>query len=95
MSIKLNYVYRGKETPEERIRNKIQPLFSLISILVLNHEKCKQSEELKRLLGICEQSKADLELILGDIPKFYNINPDVINVTFTQTDTVNDENTDN
>lgn len=88
---KLNYVYRKGETPEERIRNIIQPLFSLVSIIDLNYEKCPQPEELLRLLKICKKSKEDIRVLLGDIPNFYDIKPETLDFYFTETNTLNDE----
>jgi hypothetical protein len=91
MANKLKYVYRKGETPEERIRNIIQPLFSLVSVVDLNYEKCPQPDELLRLLKICKESKESIKLLLGDIPNFYDINPDAIEVYFTQNNTLEDE----
>jgi len=92
MSTRLKYVYRKGETPEERIRNLIQPLFSLVSIVALNHENCSQPEELKRLLEICKNSKESIKVLLGDISNFYDINPEILEVYFTQNNTLEDGN---
>lgn len=61
----LKYEYKKGETPEERLRNKLQPLF-----YIFNSIKRKEPITDKHL-KICEKNIEDVNKILDDIPEFY------------------------
>jgi hypothetical protein len=67
MEFKYNYV--GEETPVERLRNKLQPLFYLV-------ELAGAGEDLKEFPDLIEAANDNLEDIrdhLSDIQPFYRL----------------------
>ena len=67
MEFKYNYI--GEETPEERLRNKLQPLFFLV-------EKIKAEGHCNDMPEVLEASVANLDEIrahLSDINPFYKM----------------------
>ncbi len=76
---KLVYNYRSGETPEERLRNKLQPLFSLVNTVATGEKVSKQH------IDICVSVLPDIKDLLDDMSTFYIVNSDI---KFTQTDTL-------
>lgn len=65
--MQLKYDYQGDETPVERLRNKLQPLFFIV-------ERLKSGEDLKDFPEVVEAANDNLEDIrdhLSDIQPFY------------------------
>lgn len=83
MPTKLKYVYRKGETPEERLRNLIQPLFALIDVAEGKNFKLSPADQVQ-LIANCKNVKGDIKLILDDISVFYTLNPDVLEVEVEQ-----------
>lgn len=81
MGVKFNYIYREGETPEERLRNVLSPMFALVDMTDMGMEI---NEE---LIQTCKESKESIRALLNDIPLFYDIK--VENISFTQDDTLN------
>ena len=78
---KLVYTYREGETPEERLRNKIQPLFTLVSILEAKGEVTPE------VIALSKSTVNDIRDLLDDITPFYTANcPE--HFTFIQDDTL-------
>lgn len=64
------YHYKEGETPEERLRNKLQSVFFLVEILEKNKE---QFGGIRELIDSAVSAKADIGKILDDIPVYYKI----------------------
>ena len=84
MSIQFNYVYRQGESPEERLRNKLQPFFTLVTLV----EQDPTSEHTKKTVATCKVVMEDIKDILTDIKPFYSI----VEPKYTQNNTFEDEN---
>lgn len=61
----MNYIYEGMETPEERIRNLAQSVFSVMQML--HQTKDCTSPRIKEVLSLLPQINRHLE----DIEEFY------------------------
>lgn len=66
---KLKYSYRNGETPIERLRNKLQPIF----LLVATAEVQTSNEGLKELGSMCVPILDEINDLLDDIGPFYKI----------------------
>lgn len=65
--MKLKYNYEGEETPVERLRNKLQPLFFIV-------ERLKSGEDLSDFPEVIDAANENLEGIrdhLSDAKPFY------------------------
>lgn len=62
------YIYKPNENPRERIRNKIQSLFTIVSLLT-GKISAKKVKELKEK---SEQDKEDILKLLSDIDEDYD-----------------------
>lgn len=65
--VKLNYNYVGEETPEERLRNKLSPLFTLVNIL----DTQPGYPKLEELIILCKGNLIEIREHLTDILPFY------------------------
>lgn len=65
--MKLKYSYKKDETPEERLRNKLQPIFYLVSAV----ETRSEDPYLKELAAKCALDLDEVIMLLDDIPVFY------------------------
>jgi len=80
--MKFQYNYLAGETPEERLRNKIQPLFSLVDAVTLGF---KPSDN---LIKAANESKVSIRMLLDDITPYYT---SVDRPKYTQNNTLNEE----
>ena len=80
----LKYTYLTGETPEERLRNKLQPLLSLVDMV-------KEGTPISStLLTSCITCKEIIRDLLDDITPFYI---EIPNKTYIQTNTLSNEKT--
>jgi hypothetical protein len=63
----LKYKYVGDETPEERLRNKLSPLYALVNVINIDPEYPKLDE----LLVVCKANLIEIKEHLDDIIPFY------------------------
>ena len=65
--MKLNYTYVGDETPEERLRNKLQPLFFLVEKI----DTDGHCDDMPELIEACKGNLDEIRDHLSDIKPFY------------------------
>ena len=65
---KLKYEYKENETPEERLRNKLQPFFYLASAV----EVGEASAEIKEVATMCLSVTDDIINLLDDMSTLYH-----------------------
>jgi hypothetical protein len=75
------YTYREGETPEERLRNKIQPLFTLVSMLEAGATVSPE------VISLSRATVTDIRSLLNDIVPFYTVDYPG-HLSFTQSDTL-------
>jgi hypothetical protein len=64
---KLKYNYKEHETPEERLRNKLQPFWYLVSLA------CDSTDpDIKSAADMCNKNLDGIVNLLDDIEPFYN-----------------------
>jgi hypothetical protein len=63
----LKYNYKQYETPEERLRNKLQPFWFLVELA-----QNSKDEDIKNAANMCEEVFDDIHSLLSDIEPFYN-----------------------
>lgn len=68
--MKLKYDYKGEETPEERLRNKLQPLFYLVEKI----DTEGHCNDMPSLVEACKNNLDEIRDHLADIKPFYNKN---------------------
>lgn len=83
---KLKYKYEKYESPEERLRNLLQPHFYLTAAI----EVGEASEEIKDLAKMCAENNESIADILDDMAKLYKT-VDLTNWEETNTDGSNSE----
>ena len=71
MALKYNYV--GEETPVERLRNKLQPLFYLTELAGAAEDIRKFPELIKAANDILDEIRDHL----SDVPEFYATIPEI------------------
>lgn len=64
----LKHKYKGWENPEERLRNKIQPLFTL-----WHYASQSSDPELVEVAETCQPVLQDIKDLLDDIPVYYGV----------------------
>lgn len=62
----LKYKYKQYESPEERLRNKLQPFWFLVDMAMMS-----QDEDLKKSAKMCQKVMDDVHTLLSDIETFY------------------------
>ena len=65
---KLKYEYKQSETPEERLRNKLQPFFYLVSAVKVG----EVSAEIKAVAAMCLSVVDDIQDLLDDMNTLYH-----------------------
>lgn len=64
--MELKYKYEGEETPNERLRNKLQPIFLLVESL-----KKVGRTDIPKLVEICNSNLDEIRDHLDDMEPFY------------------------
>ena len=80
----LKYNYVGEETPEERLRNKLSPLYALVNVIGVEPEYPKIVE----LLKVCKENLIEIKNHLDDIIPFYTTVDTVEKLNYGQDSTV-------
>jgi len=80
--MEFQYNYLTGETPEERLRNKIQPLFSLVDVIAAGGKPSVAH------MAAAIESKGDIRKLLDDITPYYT---SVDRPKYTQNNTLNEE----
>ena len=82
----LHYKYVGDETPEERLRNKLSPLYALVNVINIDPEYPKLDE----LLVTCKASLIEIKEHLDDIIPFYTNIANLKKLNYEQDNTLED-----
>lgn len=76
----LKYAYTGEETPEERLRNKLQPLFFLVEKI----DSDGHCDDMPEVIQACKTNLDEIRNHLSDIKPFYTAE---VEKKFTQNNT--------
>ena len=83
----LKYNYVGDETPEERLRNKLSPLYALVNVINID----PKYEKLDELLITCKANLIEIKEHLDDIIPFYSVIENIQKLNYKQSNTLEDE----